>query len=373
MRQDNQNTSEEWERLKTYARIYAKKAWWKFKKKARKAAFFLGVQLISISGVSAQIVVNDTQGSKEYLARATAVKENPNYREFVKEHKEEIEEREGTFGKDLWQTMTKNISKIQEGAKRGRKTQIVREVNAPYENKKVITKPRFYCASTAISSLYETKGDKYPEYEFMLNCLSNPNYCPTIIEDLNKNYGKKSKTNNVKQTLKENFQKNPRSVCIVIVESKQNSSSGLHFTMAFPESVVEEKGYSGQNDSSFVALDSTIVVHNDSVKGKVASFNVEKISDIESYYTGARNRGYVYNITEMVESDLIVELYEKYSKKKFELKNRKKETVAQLSGKKQEQLWAAVSRLPQSKKVTKTKIEPKVYGAVRKNRSKSKA
>ena len=347
MKQVNQDAFDEWQKLKTYAKIYAKKGWYQFKKKTRKLMFVCGVQLISLSGVSAQVVRTPENAPKDYLAKATLVHSNPNYKEFVEQHTQEIEKREEAFARDLWQVMSKNVETLQDAAKKGRKTPALRQMAANYKEKGIAINPRFYCSSAAISSVLETiKENKYPEYEFLVECLSNPNSCPQIIKDLNENYGKKAKTNNVQQTLQDIFQKNPRAVCIAIVESKRNSSSGYHFTMAFPEAIANNKEIDTLRDSNFVVLDTTIIAAKNTSMGKTARFNVDKISDIEDYYTGEKNRGYVFNITEMVENDLIIEMYKERFKKDKERLDEIKGigVIAQASKpRKKEVLWAQVS------------------------------
>ena len=347
MKQDNQYTSDEWQKLKTYAKIYAKKGWYQLKKKARKLMFFCGVQLISLSGVSARVVRIPESAPKDYLAKAAIIKSSPNYQEFLEEHTQEIEDRQEAFARDLWHVMTKNVKTLQDAAKKGRKTATLKQLASEYKKMGVNINPRYYCSSAAISSVWETiKGNKYPEYEFLLECLSNPNSCPQIIKDLNENYGKKAKTNNVQQTLQDIFQTNPRAVCIAIVESKRNSSSGYHFTMAFSEAIANDTEMDAQKDSGFVALDTTIVTQKNASIGKTARFNIDQISDIEKYYNGEKGRGYVFNITEMVENDLIIEMYKERFKKDKERLNEIKGigVIAQASKpQKKEVLWAQVS------------------------------
>ena len=106
------------------------------------------------------------------------------------------------------------------------------------------------------------------------------------------------------------------------------------------------------------------------------SFNISVNSAALCQCRG-KDSGLSESVTEMVESDLIIGLYEKYLEKKLETNGKIKENGATVQlGKKEQKnelLWAAVSNSTRSKQSIKTKASPRVYKSVQQNCSNKRA
>lgn len=302
---------EPWEKFLREMKILklkARRTWHRFDKRVRvtrrfrRLVILLGIKLITMGAPSAQISLHAQTLQKQrsdvhLLAKNEISNPTPEYSEFISRHREEILNRQENFALDLWKVMQKNIKCVQSSKNKAGKTTVLRNLFKKYKDYGISIDPRFYCASAGVGSLIETVEDKqYHEYDFLLECLSNPNACLKIIEDLQANFGETAKTDDIQKTLSDAFEKNPRSVCIVLAQSRRNSRSGKHYLTVF---------------SNVIAVDTLISVEQ-TPRGKVAGFNNDAIYDIESYFKGSRNKGYVFNITELAESDLIYLLYQNY-------------------------------------------------------------
>lgn len=239
--------------------------------------------------------VNKKIARPELLAKAGIASAGVNYAEFVEYSRPLVKERQACFAEDLYDVLKENLDEVQDGSKRGRKAQTLKNLFG----KNIDT--RYYCAIGGLKSLEKTIEKRgYPEYDFLLKCIANPHACLSVINSLEKNYGTGAKTNNIRNKLRDELKKNSSSVCIAVVNSKQNTRSGKHFVFVLPNKVVVD----------------SLVNETDTLKGKVISFNVDKIAPSDSYFTGTHNTGYLFNITEMSELELMMLFYDKYIKEK---------------------------------------------------------
>lgn len=198
---------------------------------------------------------------------------------------EYIDERQKEFAMGLSSELAENIGTVREGKKRGRKTATLRELFGSVDS-------RYYCAISGLRTIEElSKKKDFPEYDFLLKCIKNPHSCLSVIDGLSKFYGDDCKTSNIRQTLKKEQEAAPNSVFIVLLNSRANSSSGKHFVIVTPEFAAD-----------------TIVYADNHPKMQVFGFNSEVIDNVDSYFTGTRNRGHVYNLTEMGR-DRLIELF----------------------------------------------------------------
>lgn len=196
-----------------------------------------------------------------------------------------IDGRQKDFAMSLSADLADNIETVKNGKKKGRKAATLRDLFGPVNN-------RFYCSISGLKTIEElSKREGYMEYDFLLKCINNPHSCLSVINGLSKYYGDECKTSDIKKTLAEQQAENPNSVFIVLLNSRQNSSSGKHFVIVTPE----------------FAADSVVYV-NDNPKLKVYGFNSEVIADPDTYFAGTRNRGHVFNLTEMGR-DKLIELF----------------------------------------------------------------
>lgn len=196
-----------------------------------------------------------------------------------------INGRQKDFAMSLSADLADNIEAVRDGKKRGRKAATLKGLFGSVNN-------RFYCSISGLKTIEElSKREGYMEYDFLLKCINNPHSCLSVIDGLSQYYGDDCKTSDIKKTLAEQQKANPNSVFIVLMNSKANSSSGKHFVIVTPE----------------FAADSVVYV-NDNPQLKVYGFNSEVISDPDSYFVGTRNRGHVYNLTEMGR-DKLIELF----------------------------------------------------------------
>lgn len=196
-----------------------------------------------------------------------------------------IDGRQKDFAMSLSADLEDNIETVKNGKKKGRKAATLRDLFGPVNN-------RFYCSISGLKTIEElSKREGYMEYDFLLKCINNPHSCLSVIDGLSRYYGDDCKTSDIKKTLAEQQKMNPNSVFIVLMNSKTNSSSGKHFVIVTPE----------------FAADSVVYV-NDNPKLKVYGFNSEVIADPDTYFAGTRNRGHVYNLTEMGR-DKLIELF----------------------------------------------------------------
>ena len=84
-------------------------------------------------------------------------------------------------------------------------------------------------------------------------------------------------------------------MCVCFPHSK-TSRSGYHYVTVF---------------SNAIAVD-TLLTPEDSIKGKVARFNRTNISNTEDYFSSEKNRGYVFDITDMIGNYQIFKMYMDY-------------------------------------------------------------
>ena len=141
--------------------------------------------------------------------------------------------RQSDFAKDLWKILNANIEEIKEGTEKGQKSKTIKKVFGDDVN------PRYYCSISGLRSLEQTINKKgYHEYDFLLKCIANPHACLSVIDGLEKHFGKQAKTEDIKNKLQNELKENANSVCIAIVNSSTNSSSGKHFVFVLPNKVV---------------------------------------------------------------------------------------------------------------------------------------
>jgi len=234
--------------------------------------------------------------STEYITHYR--KQFPNINSYTKDS---VNVRQSDFAKDLWETLSENIKEIKKGTAKGQKSRTIKKVFGNDVNTK------YYCSISGLRSLEQTINKKgYHEYDFLVKCIANPHACLSVIDGLEKHFGKQAKTNNIKEKLHNTLEKNVNSVCIAIVNTEENSSSGKHFVFVLPNKVVVDGA----------------INEADTLKGTVVSFNVDKIVASDTYFKGSRNTGYLFNITEIAEDDLVRLFYDKY-KKNMENKNNK--------------------------------------------------
>lgn len=196
-----------------------------------------------------------------------------------------IDGRQKDFAMSLSADLADNIEAVKDGKKRGRKAATLRDLFGKVNN-------RFYCSISGLRTIEElSKREGFMEYDFLLKCINNPHSCLSVIDGLSQYYGDECKTTNIKKTLAEQQAMRPNSVFIVLLNSKTNSSSGKHFVIVTPE----------------FAADSVVYV-DDNPKLKVYGFNSEVIANPDTYFVGTRNRGHVFNLTEMGR-DKLIELF----------------------------------------------------------------
>lgn len=193
-----------------------------------------------------------------------------------------IAKRQKDFAVSLSSDLAENIDAVKMGKKSGRKTATLRELFGNVNS-------RYYCAISGLKTIEGlSKKKNFYEYDFLLKCIQNPHSCLSVIDGLTRYYGDDCKTTNIKKTLREEQARNPNSVFIVLLNSQVNTSSGKHFVIVTPE----------------FASDSIVYVDNQP-KMQVFGFNSEVIQNVDTYFTGSRNRGHVYNLTEMGKDNLV--------------------------------------------------------------------
>lgn len=224
----------------------------------------------------------------ELLAFNKQIKNDMSFEDFMAQNQARMSEREQRFAKDLWETLVENVEEVKYAKEHGLKTQTLRSLFGKDVH------PRYYCAISGLKSLEQTIQNKdYPEYKFLLNCIQNPHACISVIQGLKSAYGEESKTRNINKTIEEQLKENPNSVFIVVHNSTRNTSSGKHFVFVLPNKIVVD----------------SLVSEKETLKGKVVSFNVERITNSDTYFTGSRAVGDVFNLTKMSHEDLIYLFY----------------------------------------------------------------
>lgn len=277
----------------------AVKAWKEFDKQtgatrfAKKLALAAGLKLITLAAPNAQIslhaqTVNKKINNKELIAKATtAVRTQPELAEFSEEHLEEIVERSKEFTFALWEHFNHNITGVQKAETKGKAAR-TRDLQARFKDCKkygVKIDPSYFCAAGGMGTLFQTiEKDNFFEYEAILDCFTSPNSCKEIIKDFKKYFPNVRETSNIQKSLAEIYKKNPYAVCVAFPRSKSNSRSGYHYVTVF---------------SNVVAVD-TLVTGDDALKGKTARFNRTAISNTEDYFVDGLNRGYVFDLTEIM-------------------------------------------------------------------------
>ena len=322
------------------------RAWHRFDKQTgttrflKKMALAAALKAITMIMPNAQIslhaqTVHKKTPSKTLVASAELPSSAASYEAFQEYARERIPERQADFARDLYETLRENIEEVQDGAKRGRKIKTLKDLFGDDVN------PKYYCAIAGLRSLEQTINQKgYHEYEFLLNCIQNPHACLSVISCLEKNFGDGAKTANIRNKLRDELKKNSSSVFIAVVNSRQNTSSGKHFVFVLPNKVVVD----------------SLVNETDTYKGHVVSFNVDKIAKSDDYFTGTRNTGYLFNITDMSENDLMMIFYNSFTKQKD------KSTEKALE----------ISAVPEKPKTTRRKTTIKPEGLWREVSSKSR-
>lgn len=196
------------------------------------------------------------------------------------------EDRGAVFAREVAEGMETSVNEVKSGIKAGRKTSTLRKMFG----KDVHT--RFYCAIGALKTIDNLSKNKgFFEYDFLLKCIENPHSCLSVIDGLTNAYGDECKTNNMRESIREEFNRNPNSVLVALIHSKSNSSSGRHLVIVTP---------------TFAA--DTIVYKNGVQQGTVYALNSEVIKNVDEYFTGSLNRGNLYNLTD-IGDDKLKELF----------------------------------------------------------------
>ena len=303
-----------WEKLQKYAKIYRIKAfrfWHRFDRQyrvshtVRKSMLALGLKLILLATPNAQLSLHAQNVQKksvpQLLAKATEAKAAPEYAHFMEEHRDMIIERQKNFAKTLWEILQENIFTIQEAEKKGQRTKTLRGLFNRYKKQGITIDPEFFCASAGLGSFLQAVDEtKFEEYKLLFDCLKSPNSCSSIIDDLKESFGNKKESTDIQTALAHIFKKNPYAVCIVFPRSKQNSRSGYHYVTVFPNSV---------------AVD-TALSEKDSLHGKTARFNRTTISNTEEYFINTYNKGYVFDVTEMIGNYQVFQMFMEYLEEK---------------------------------------------------------
>lgn len=325
------------------------RAWHRFDKQTgttrflKKMALAAALKTITMIMPNAQIslhaqTVHKKTPSKTLIASASIPSAEASYEAFQEYSRERMPLRQADFARDLYETLRENVEEVQDGAKHGRKTKTLKDL---FGND---IDPKYYCAIAGLRSLEQTIDKKgYYEYEFLLNCIQNPHACLSVISSLEKNFGTGAKTANIRNKLRDELKKNSSSVCIAVVNSRQNTSSGKHFVFVLPNKVVVD----------------SLIHETDTLKGRVVSFNVDKIAKSDDYFTGTRNTGYLFNITDLSENDLMLMFYNAFTKQKMQ-----KTKTASKS--------AEVSAVTEKPKTTRRKTAVKPEGLWREVSSKSR-
>lgn len=319
-----------WEKFLKNAKIWKIKtirAWHRFDKQfgvsrfAKKMVLAAGLQLITLAAPNAQVslhaqavrnkskpVAAATVKSNEtsrLLAKANEAQALPEYADFVNEYQDVIADRQKEFALTLWGIMQQNIERVQDAEKKGRRTVTLRAMFNKYKKYNLSIDPQYFCATGGLGSIVQAADSlHFDEYKLLLECLTNPNHCKTIINDFKSYFGDKKETSDIPATLAEIYKKNPYAVCIVFPRSK-TSRSGYHYTTTF---------------SNAIAVD-TLLTSEDSINGKTARFNRTAIADIDDYYTGTLKRGYVFDITEMIGNYQVFQMFMEYLDEKHIPKN----------------------------------------------------
>lgn len=299
------------------AKIKAIKFWHRFDKEfgvsrfAKKMILALGLKLVTLSMPNAQISLHAQNVQKkqpsELLANANTFKKNESYINFMEQNQDKIIERQKEFAITLWNTMQKNIKDVQEAEQRGKtaRTKKLIQMFNKYKEYGLTVHPNYFCSTGGLGSFIQSVDKSgLEEYRLLIECLTNPNSCSSIIRDFEKYFGPQKETNDIPKTLSEIYKKNPYAVCIVFPHSKR-STSGYHYTTTF---------------SNTVAVD-TVLTAEDSINGKAARFNRTAIADIDKYYINERKKGYVFDITEMIGNYQVFQMYMDYLQKMNEIPN----------------------------------------------------
>lgn len=304
-----------WEKFQKHAKIFkikAFRAWHRFDKQygisrhARKATLALGLKLVLLAAPHAQISLHAQNVQKTssplLLAKAKAAEASDalEYADFIEKHKEMIIERQKTFAKALWETLQSNITTVQQAEKKGQRTKTLRGLFNRYKKVGISIDPQYYCCSAGLGSFMQTVDDgDFEEYRLLFECLTSPNSCRSIIDDFKSSFGDKKESQDIQATLADIFHKNPYTVCIVFSRSPR-SRSGYHYVTVFPNSI---------------AVD-TVLNAKDSLCGKTARFNRTIISDTEDYFKNSYNKGYVFDVTEMIGDYQTFQMFMEYLEEK---------------------------------------------------------
>ena len=288
-------------------RIKAFRAWHRFDRQhgisraARKAALSLGIKLVLLAAPHAQLSLHAQNAQKkptsQLLAKAEEAKVMPEYAQFMEAHQEMIIERQKTFAQTLWKVLQENIYTVQQAEKTGQRTKTLRGLFNRYKKQGITIDPQYFCASAGLGSFLQAVDEtNFEEYRLLFECISGPNSCKSIISDLQSSFGEKAESSDIQASLSGIFKRNPYAICLVFPRSERNSRSGYHYVTVFPNSV---------------AID-TVLTEKDSLGGKTARFNRTTISDTEKYFVGSYNRGYVFDITEMIGNYQVFQMFMEY-------------------------------------------------------------
>ena len=275
----------------------------------KRAVLFLALKAAASVSADGQVIVQKNASSSdrnlpktELLAMAT-----PDMAATMemtwKKLNEYIDDRQRVFAEFLSQDLADNIEIVTEGKKRGRKSATLRELFGGVNDK-------YYCSIGGLKTIENlSKKQDFFEYDFLLKCIQNPHSCPSVITGLTEFYGERCQTNNIRKTLKDQQKQNPNSVFIVLLNSAQNSSSGKHFVIVTPEFAADSIAYVDGNPQM-----------------TVYGFNSEVIKNVDEYFVGTKNKGHVFNLTEMGRGNL-VELFYSGKIRLEDIKSNKAEMV----------------------------------------------
>lgn len=296
-------------------KIKAKRAWHRFDKQAgvsrfaKKMTLALGLKLIILAAPNAQIslhaqnVTKSKEQTSKLLAHAAAAKSLPEYTDFIENNHTAIIERQKEFALALWENMQENVETVQGAEKKGTKSKTLHNLFGQYKKYNLSIDPAYFCASSGLGTLIQTFEEKnFKEYEAIVECLTNPNHCGAIIRDLDASFGQGIKTRDARQALAEIYAQNPYAVCLVFKPSSR-SRSGYHYSTTF---------------SNAVAVD-TLITKEDSIKGKVATFNRTMITDTEKYFPvipATMKKEYrIYDISNAILDLQLFQMYMEYIEK----------------------------------------------------------
>jgi len=257
--------------------------------KFKKSGFFRAGKKIVLGGflffvsATASGQQNKLSSNDKTLAKAE-IAARPDAAEMLEQINAYVEERSDSYASGVAENAKNNITTVRDGKHKRNLRAALNKVS----NKADIGKlnGRFYCAGASMTTLLETIASRgLVEYAF-LKCIENPHSCPSVIKKLDELYDNSCKSNNMRATIRHQFDANPNSVLVCMVNSPENSSSGKHMVIVTKDTAIDTTGV-------------------ETPEGLVYGFNSEIIKNYNEYFVGKRNiRGKVYNLTALAEDIL---------------------------------------------------------------------